>query len=841
MTVTFSDAGRPFEAPAWDTPTGAAQSWHQNNEITAVTVPAVDDGFPVPVYAVHGSSLPAGLSFNATSRVISGTPTGHGSGTITIRATSDDGTNSGTADYTIAYTITQDHDPTFGTSTITNKAYRQGTRITRVTLPAATSGNAPLTYSIFPTLPPGLSFNASNRRITGTPTGIQDATTYTYTVRDSDGDTDTLTFTIEVEGVPYFGSETVADQSWAENSAITPLVLPPATRGDLPLTYSLTPALPAGLSFDASTRTISGTPTAMSSRRTYTYTAEDNDGDTDTLTFRIEVEADLVPTFGNASVAAQAWTKNVAITDLTIPAATSGNAPLTYSISPALPTGLTLSGRVISGTPTVASATRQYTVTVMDSDDDTDTLSFNGTVTNRVPTFGAATVADQSWVQNAAITDLTIPAATGGDPPLTYSISPALPRGMMFDESTRTISGIPRTSHGERTYTVSARDSEGDTAVISFDATVAADLAPIFNESVDAQSYVVGVEITPLNLPAAVSGDLPVRYSLSPSTLPAGLSLDRRVITGTPTELWARRTYTWQAQDADGDTDDIQFAMEVTPRQGLTGDHPVRYGIVSGPSWLRVDGSVLRGTAPDVSADALEPVVVRAVDSSGQVAIKRVNILTSFVSTAPTDAVGTITSSNETTSSAELRWAGVAGATGYDVEIGGTVVSSDQSGRLYRATISRPQTIRVRVRARNTDGAGPWSSRQSFTYAVLVVAPSVSPAFISVTDAGGAGSTTGATTRYRPVGGATGYDIEIYGVSDAGIHEMEIIGVTVRHSYSFVRPASVRFRARAKNGAGNGPWGGGRLMSTSVRQLSPLRFSVHVRWMRPRVMFTVFV
>ena len=810
MTVTFSDAGRPFEAPGWDTATGAAQTWHQNDAITAVTVPAVDDGFPDPTYAVHGSSLPAGLTFNTTTRVISGTPTGHGSGTITIRASNDDGSNSGMADYTIAYTITQDLVPTFGTSTIANIAARQGTRITTVTLPAATSGNTPRTYSISPALPTGLVFRTGNRRLLGTPTGIQNATTYTYTVRDNDGDTDTLTFTIAVEGVPYFGSASVADQSWAENSQITPLVLPPATRGDLPLTYSISPNLPAGLSFDASTRTISGTPSAMSARRTYTYTAEDNDGDRDTLTFRIEVEEDLVPTFGNGSVATQSWTKNVAITDVTVPAATSGNAPLSYSISPALPTGLTFTSRVISGTPTVAHAARQYTVTVTDSDGDTDTLAFNATVTNRVPTFGAATVADQSWKQNAAVTDLTIPAATGGDPPLDYSISPALPRGMSFNAGTRTISGTPRVSHGARTYTVTARDSEGDVGTISFSATVAEDLAPIFSDSIDAQSYVLGVEITPLNLPAAVGGDVPIRYSLSPADLPRGLTLSRRVISGTPTELWTRRTYVWAAADADNDTDDVRFTLEVTPRQGLTGDHPVRYGIVSGPPWIRVVGSDILGTAPDVTADRLDNVVVRAVDSSGQVAIKRLNILTQFVSTAPTDAVGTIRASDATTGSVLLSWSGVAGATTYDVEINGTVVSSGQSGTQYRASFTRPATLRVRVRGKNADGNGPWSSRQNFSYAVLVTAPTVTPQFNRVTDTGGSGTGTSATAHFNLVSGATSYDIEITGTTDDDTHTMNVVGTTARYTYSFSRPATVRFRARARNSAGVGPWSGYR-------------------------------
>ena len=49
-------------------------------------------------YSVVGS-LPAGLAFNATTRVISGTPTEAGSGTITISARNDAGSDTWTVSY----------------------------------------------------------------------------------------------------------------------------------------------------------------------------------------------------------------------------------------------------------------------------------------------------------------------------------------------------------------------------------------------------------------------------------------------------------------------------------------------------------------------------------------------------------------------------------------------------------------------------------------------------------------------------------------------------------------------------------------------------------------------
>ena len=76
------------------------------------------------------------------------------------------------------------------------QTYTVGTAIDALTLPEASGGNGTLAYSLSPNVP-GLTFNASTRQLTGTPST---AGTYamTYTVTDEDDDTDTLGFTITV-------------------------------------------------------------------------------------------------------------------------------------------------------------------------------------------------------------------------------------------------------------------------------------------------------------------------------------------------------------------------------------------------------------------------------------------------------------------------------------------------------------------------------------------------------------------------------------------------------------------------------------------------------------------
>ena len=165
-------------APAFADDTGSAQRWTQGTAITAITVPAAT-GDPAPTYAATGR-LPAGVAFDARTRVISGTPTATGSGTIRIRATNA----AGVADWTVAYRIAdRPVAPAFADDTGVAQRWPQGTAITPITVPVATGVPAP-TYTVRGGLPPGIAFNATTRVISGTPTVVRSGT---ITIRATNG------------------------------------------------------------------------------------------------------------------------------------------------------------------------------------------------------------------------------------------------------------------------------------------------------------------------------------------------------------------------------------------------------------------------------------------------------------------------------------------------------------------------------------------------------------------------------------------------------------------------------------------------------------------------------
>ena len=148
--------------------------------------------------------------------------------------------------------------------------YEVGTAIEPLTLPEVTGGTPPLTYSLTPALPAGLTFDAATRTISGTPLAASPATEYIYTVTDAANASNSVPLlTIEVEAPVSDDMPVVL--TYEVGTAIE-LTLPEVTGGGTPpYTYALTPALPAGLTFDAATRTISGTPTEVAAAAEYTY------------------------------------------------------------------------------------------------------------------------------------------------------------------------------------------------------------------------------------------------------------------------------------------------------------------------------------------------------------------------------------------------------------------------------------------------------------------------------------------------------------------------------------------------------------------------------------------
>ena len=91
-----------------------------------------------------------------------------------------------------------------------------------------------------------------------------------------------------------FGSAVVENMTFTVGQHVETSPLPSARGGDGALRYSLSPVLPSGLRFDASSRAITGIPTKALERTLFTYTATDSNGDGASLRFNIAVAEPVV-------------------------------------------------------------------------------------------------------------------------------------------------------------------------------------------------------------------------------------------------------------------------------------------------------------------------------------------------------------------------------------------------------------------------------------------------------------------------------------------------------------------------------------------------------------------
>ena len=205
--------------------------------------------------------------------------------------------------------------------------------------------------------------------------------------------------------VPAFNSNArIDDQVYISEREIGSITLPTATGGDGALAYSISPTLPGSLTLTGNI--LSGAFTTLpTGPTTYTYRVGDSDPntadtDTDTLTFTIEFlgsNGQSTPMFSStANIPAQIYPVGGNIDPITLPQGYGGSGSAggdnvqRYSITPALPSGLTLTGRILTGTPDTVQAATAYTYVVNDGDEfmeanDFSTLPFTIQIAGNQP------------------------------------------------------------------------------------------------------------------------------------------------------------------------------------------------------------------------------------------------------------------------------------------------------------------------------------------------------------------------------------------------------------------------------------------------------------------------
>ena len=477
---------------------------------------------------------------------------------------------------------------------ISNKTQKVNTEIEPIKIEATDNSGQAVTNKV-EGLPAGMTFDEATNTISGTPSEVG-SYDITVTTTDENGNSETTTFTIDVEDTTKPTVESVADQTQEVNTEINPIKIEATDNSGQAVTNKVE-GLPAGITFDEATNTISGTPSEVGSY-TVTVTTTDENGNATETTFTIDVEDTTKPTVED--ITDQTQEINTEINPIKIETTDNSGQTVTNKVE-GLPDGVTFdeATNTISGTP---SEVGSYTVTVTTMDESGNATETTFTIDVEDTTKPTVeSVADQTQEVNTEITPITIESEDNSDQAVTNKVD-GLPDGVTFDEATNTISGTP-SEVGSYTVTVTTTDESGNATETTFTIDVEDTTKPTV-KSVSDQTQEVNTEITPIKIEATDNSGQTVTNKVD--GLPDGITFDEatNTISGTPSEVGSY-DITVTTTDESGNATETTFTINVEDTTKPTVED-------------------IADQTQEVNTE-IEPIKIEATDNGGQAVTNKVD------------------------------------------------------------------------------------------------------------------------------------------------------------------------------------------------------------------------
>jgi hypothetical protein len=480
--------------------------------------PSAHGGLAPYAWSLASGILPAGLSLDGSTGVVSGMPTAASTATFTLRVTDALGSVSPAS---AALSLTINSGLAITGSPAANGEVGAPYSATFTATGGAGSGYV---FSIASgALPPGLTLSPAGS-LTGTPTAAG-GFSFAVAVADALGGQAQTSYSIAISDALSAPTASFAN---GEVGVSYVSAAPSAHGGLLPYVWSLASgSLPAGFSLDASTGVVSGLPTTASTA-VFTLRVTDALGVVSPASSPVSLKINPALTIAGSPAAngemGIAYSANFSASGGT------GNGYVFSIVSGALPAGLTLSAAgSLTGSPT-ASGTFGYTVAVADSLGGQTQASYSVTILDALMAPTATFTNGEVGVAYVS----SIPSVHGGLAPYVWSLaSGSLPTGLSIDSSTGVVSGVP-TAASTATFTLRVTDALAAASPTSSPISLKINPALAIAGSPPSNGE-TGVTYTATFSASGGSGNGYV-FSIASGALPPGLSLSSGgVLSGVPT------------------------------------------------------------------------------------------------------------------------------------------------------------------------------------------------------------------------------------------------------------------------------------------------------------------
>lgn len=515
-------------------------------------------GGRLPVNVTHvAGTLPIGIAVGvtaadpgmpgATNTPVAGTPSTPGVYNFTLGATDTDGRTTNRP-----YTVTI-FSPMVNTSTL-----GEGTEGEVYSGTLSVSGGAGgVTWSIpVGSLPAGLLLSASTGAITGTPTASGQ---FNFTARATDALGVQANFAVGI----FVHPRLLITSAFLHNAARTVLYGANlnAVGGKPPYAWSLVgTALPAGLSLNTATGTVSGTTNASEGAYPQMVRVTDSRGRTNDRQVPLQVDPAPIPQLSLSP--ASMPNGRVGVLYSAGVSASGGTPPYTFAAAQGgLPPGTAFSGSTLGGTPS-QEGTYRFSINVTDSQGRVAGNSYTVVIE---PALLPLTVTPDS-ISGAQVNQPYSASfgATGGRAPYAFAISGALPAGVGFNAA-GLLSGTP-TEGGNFAFSVTVTDALQNQASKGYTLNVTGNL--IITTQAPLADGTVG---TPYSVGFGASGGRPPYTWQVSGTTPPGLAFDGAsgALSGTPTQ-GGTFGFTVQVSDTQRLTASRGFSITILDRLQIT-------------------------------------------------------------------------------------------------------------------------------------------------------------------------------------------------------------------------------------------------------------------------------